>query len=80
MLKINIPNVGNPLHSSELTAEIAITVKIYAISFMFKFLVLNLRIVKMANKPIAIPNWAIAEVNTIGSIEPIMKITIPIRK
>jgi hypothetical protein len=51
-------------------------VKIYDISFRLKFLVLNLRIAKMAKSPIAMPN----SMNTDLSIELMKKTVIPIRK
>jgi hypothetical protein len=54
-LMIITPNKGNLFSFNELITEIPIDVKVYAISFMLKFLVLNLRIAKMANKPKAIP-------------------------
>jgi hypothetical protein len=51
-------------------------VKIYDMSFRLKFLVLNLRIAKIANKPIAIPN----SIKTDFSIEVMKNTVMPIRK
>jgi hypothetical protein len=51
-------------------------VKIYDISFRLKFLVLNLRIANMANKPKAMP----ISIQTDFSIAVIKKTVIPIRK
>jgi hypothetical protein len=50
------PSMGNPTSLSELISERPIVVKIYDMSFRLKFLVLNLRMVKIANRPTAIPN------------------------
>jgi len=54
--------------------EIPIVVKIYAISFIVKLRVLSLRIVKMANSPMAMKK----KKKTVLSIDPIKKIIIPI--
>jgi len=51
MLNIKIPNIGNLKTFSEFIIDMAMTVKIYAISLMLTLLVLNLRIANIANKP-----------------------------
>ena len=56
ILKIITPSTGKPVNFNELITEIPIVVKIYDMSFRLKFLVLNRRIAKIANNPIAIPN------------------------
>jgi hypothetical protein len=76
MLMIKIPNKGNLSTLNELISEIPIIVKVYAISITLKFLVLNLRIEKTANRP----NAKVISRKTVPSIEHIKKTIIPIRK
>lgn len=70
------PSKGNPTIFKEFITDIPIVVNMYAISLILTFVVLSLRIVKIANKPTAIP----ISRNTALSIEPIKNIIIPIRK
>lgn len=70
------PKTGNPTSLRELIREIAMAVKIYDISFRLKFLVLNLRIAKIAKRPTAMPN----SMNTDLSMELMKKTVIPIMK
>ena len=71
ILKITTPS-REPIRN---LYEIAMDVKIYDISLRLKFLVLNLRIAKMAISPTAIPN----SIKTDLSIELIKKTVIPTR-
>jgi hypothetical protein len=76
ILKITTPSRGKPTSLREFIIEIAMDVKMYDISLRLKFLVLNLRIAKMAISPTAIPN----SIKTDLSIELMKKTVIPIRK
>jgi hypothetical protein len=57
-------------------SDMPIVVKMYDMSLRLKFLVLNLRMVKIANRPTAIPN----SMNTDLSIELMKKIVMPSMK
>jgi hypothetical protein len=50
-LIIKYPKIGTSCIFMELITEMPMVVKIYAISFTLKFLVLNLRMEKIANSP-----------------------------
>jgi hypothetical protein len=71
-----MPVSGSTIIPSELITDIPIVAKRYDISFRLKFLVLNLRIPKMANNPNARPN----PISTLLIIELTKKTTTPIRK
>ena len=75
-LIIRKPTNGKSVILRELITETPMVAKIYAISFVLKFLVLNRRMAKMANNPRPIPTF----ISTFLSMEQIKKTVIPIRK
>jgi hypothetical protein len=73
---IRTPKKGNLTSFKEFITETPMVVKIYAISFILKLLVLNRRIAKTAN----MPNAKLNSMKTVLNKEQMKKIVIPIRK